>query len=153
MNSEPEIAWSVIESSPAGDALVGVFSSFQAARDVVSQLAEGRYEEYRIEGHGIDAELTPEAAWQVSLARDGSHLSTQPFAGCACADDEAEFRRRSFIARDGESMSVVVQAPTQGLAIREATRYQRWLVERDLWAAATQLEPLAAAFALPSASA
>ena len=152
MESEAEIAWSVVESSPAGDSLVGVYSSFQAARDVVSRLADGRFEEYRIEGHGIDVDLTSEAAWQVALDRDGTHLSTQPFAGCACADDEAEFRRRSFVARDGDSMSVIVLAPTQGLAIREARRYHEWLRDHDLWAPGSQLEPLVAVAAEPSRS-
>ena len=72
----------------------------------------------------------------------GHNLETVPFAGCSCADDEAEFLRRSFVAGDGESMSVIVFAPTPGRAISVADRYREWLIQQDLWASALQLQPI-----------
>jgi hypothetical protein len=148
MQPESELVWSVVESSPAGDTVVGIYTTLTAARDVVSQLAGGRYEDYRIEGHALDQGKETETPWQVYLGRDGQHLGTVPFVGCACADDEAEFHRRSFIERDGESMSVIVAAPTPGLAIVAADRYREWLLEQGHWAPALQLQPIQAGTAI-----
>lgn len=142
MQSESELVWSVVESSAAGDTVVGVYAALSRARDVVSQLADGRYEDYRIEGHALDQGKEMDTAWQVYLGRGGEHLGTTPFAGCSCADDEVEFVRRSFIERDGESMSVIVLAPTPGRAIASAERFREWLQQQDLWAAGRQLQPI-----------
>jgi hypothetical protein len=132
MQPENDVVWTVIENSPAGATLVGVYSSLDQARNVVASLAGGRLEDYRIEGHALDhqREATP---WQVSLARDGDHIETTPFIGCSCADDEAEYYKRSFIADGGGRMSVIVFAPTPGVAIATAEEYHRWLQEQGLW--------------------
>jgi hypothetical protein len=145
MQSESELVWSVVESSPAGEAVVGVYRTLTRARDVVSQLADGRFEDYRIEGHALDQGKETDTPWRVYLGRDGEHLGTTPFAGCSCADDEAEFVRRSFIERDGESMSVIVLAPTPGRAIAAAGRFREWLQQEHLWAPGLQLQPIQAA--------
>jgi hypothetical protein len=144
MQPDSDVVWTVLESSPAGDTLVGVYTSLEKARRVVSSLAQGRLEDYRIEGHALDheREVTP---WQVSLSRDGAHLDTSPFIGCSCADDEAEYYKRSFIADGGDRMSVIVFAPAPGLAIVTAEHYRRWLHEQGLWSERVQpLQPLQA---------
>lgn len=144
MQSESELVWSVVESSAAGDAIIGIYATLSRAREVVSQLADGRFEDYRIEGHALDQGKETDTPWQVYLSRNGEHLSTTPFAGCSCADDEAEFVRRSFVERDGESMSVIVLAPTPGLAIAAAERLREWLLQQDFWAPSLQLQPIQA---------
>ncbi len=122
--------------------MVGVYTTLGQAREIVSGLADGRFEDYRIEGHVLDQAKEDEQPRQVHLGRGGTHLETVPFAGCSCADDEAEFLRRSFVAGDGESMSVIVFAPTPGRAISVADRYREWLIQQDLWASALQLQPI-----------
>jgi hypothetical protein len=144
MQPGSELVWSVVESSAAGETVVGVYTTLSRAREVVSQLAEGRYEDYRIEGHAIDEGKETDTPWQVHLGRNGEHLGTMPFAGCSCAEDEPEFVRRSFIERDGESMSVIVLAPTPGRAIAAANRFREWLQEEGLWAPERQLQPIQA---------
>lgn len=144
MQSELRLVWTVIETSPAGDTIVGIYTTIGGAREIVSSLADGKFEDYRIEGHVPDGTPHDDQAWQVHLRRDGTHLETVPFAGCSCSDDEAEFLRRSFVDRDGESMSVIVFAPTPGRAIATADRYRDWLLEQELWASALQLEPIQA---------
>lgn len=145
MQSELDLVWSVVETSPAGDTVVGIYTTLSRARDVVTQLANGRFEDYRIEGHTLDHGKDEDVPWQVYLGRVGEHLGTTPFAGCNCSDDEIEFQRRSFIERDGESMSVIVFAPTPGHAIATADHYREWLQEQGLWAPLQRLHPLQAA--------
>jgi hypothetical protein len=145
MQMESELVWTVVEASPAGDTVVGVYTLLGRAREAVSLLAaEGTLEDYRIEGHVLDSGKEADIPWQVRLARGGEHLDTSPFTGCSCADDEAEFHRRSFIERDGEAMSVIVFAPTPGRAIGAAETLREWLLQQDLWAPGRQLEPIQA---------
>jgi hypothetical protein len=135
----------VVEASEAGDTLVGVYTTLEKARAVVSALAEGRLQDYRIEGHVLDSGKEDATPWQVRLSREGKHLETDAFVGCSCADDEAEIRRRSFISDGGEEMSVVVFASTPGLAIATARRYRDWLLTHEIWTSQPrQLEPLEA---------
>jgi hypothetical protein len=143
MQSESELVWTVVEHSAAGHTLVGVYATLAKAREVVSSLADGNYEDYGIEGHVLDEGKSGATPWQVSLDRDGTHLGTTAFVGCSCGEDEAEYVRRSFIADGGASMSVIVFAPTPGVAISTANRYRLWLQENDLWTShALQLQPL-----------
>jgi hypothetical protein len=140
-----EVVWTVSESSPAGETLVGVYTSVEKARGAVSALGHGRLEHYRIEGHALDGQRNAETPWQVTLARDGEHLDTTPFIGCACSDDEAEYYKHSFIPAGGEQMSVIVFAPTPGLAIATAQEYRAWLQEQGHWSERLQpLQPLQA---------
>jgi hypothetical protein len=145
MQTDAELVWSVVEHSEAGDTLIGVYTSLDKARAVVSAMAQGRYEDYGIEGHVLDQGKETAMPWQVSLTRDGEHVATTPFVGCSCSDDELEYRKRSFIQDGGERMSVIVFAPTPGLAISAAERYRLWLLQNDLWTMQAQpLEPIEA---------
>ena len=145
MQMESSLVWTVVEASPAGDTVVGVYSLLARAREAVSRLAsDAALEDYRIEGHVLDSGKETDIPWQVRLDRTGDHIDTSPFAGCSCADDEAEIRRRCFIERDGEAMSVIVFAPTPGRAIDTAGRLREWLQRQDLWAPSRQLEPIQA---------
>jgi hypothetical protein len=145
MQADSALVWTVTEHSRAGDTIVGVYGTLEQARDVVSSLVDGNYEDYGIEGHVIDQGKREPAPWQVSLARDGTHLGTTVFVGCSCGEDEAEYLRRSYISDGGASMSIIVFAPTPGVAISAAERYRLWLQENDLWTShALQLQPLEA---------
>ena len=145
MQSVSNVVWTVLESSLSGDTLVGVFTSLEKARSAVSALSTGRLEDYRIEGHVLDQQTDAATPWQVTLSRDGTHLATAPFAGCSCSDDEAEYYKRSFIRDGGEQMSVIVLAPTPGVAIATAEEYRVWLQDNGLWTEKLQpLQPLQA---------
>ena len=140
MQASRDVVWTVVEGSPAGETLVGVHTSIEKARAVVSALAQGRLEDYRIEGHVLDHVRDAEARWQVTLSRDGAHVETTPFIGCACPDGEAEYYKRSFIRAGGEQMSVIVFAPTPGVAIATAQDYRTWLQSQGHWS--EHLQPL-----------
>ena len=146
-----ELVWSVVESSAAGDTVVGIYTTLNRAREVVSQLSNGRLEDYRIEGHSLDFGKETDVPWQVGLGKDGQHLSTIPFIGCSCSEDEIQFRRRSYIDADGEAMSIIVLAPTPGPAIEAVQNYRKWLLEKDAWAASLRLEPIQASPAAAAA--
>jgi hypothetical protein len=146
MQRDSELVWTVVEHSEAGDTLIGVYTSIEKARAVVSSMAQGRYEDYTIEAHIMDQGKESSMPWQVTLSREGNHLATTAFVGCSCSDDEAEYRNRSFIQDGGERMSVIVFAPTPGLAIDAAEHYRLWLHENDLWTTeAHPLDPIEAA--------
>jgi hypothetical protein len=148
-----ELVWSVVESSAAGDTVVGIYTTLSRAREVVSQLSNGRLEDYRIEGHSLDFGKETDIPWHVRLGKDGQHLSTAPFVGCSCSEDEVEFRRRSYIDADSEAMSIIVLAPTPRPAIEAAQRYRVWLLKQDAWAPSLRLEPIQAAQATVVATA
>ena len=145
MQASNDVVWTVVESSPAGETLVGVYTSVEKARAVVTLLAQGRLEDYRIEGHALDRERDADTPWQVTLAQAGAHIETTPFIGCACSDDEAEYYRHSFIQAGGEQMSVIVFAPTPGVAIATAEEYRAWLQSHGHWSEQPKpLQPLQA---------
>jgi hypothetical protein len=144
LRNDNELVWTVLEDSPAGTTLVGLYSSLETAREVVASLSGDRLQDYRIEGH-VPEERRTEAPWQVRLTRDGEHVSTTPFVGCNCGDDEAQIQRLCFIEAGGEEMSVIVFAPTPGTAIDTAGKYRAWLQDEGFWDdAGRQLEPLQA---------
>jgi hypothetical protein len=67
-----DLVFVVVEQSPVGETVVGVFSSLAAAQDVVPAAASGRLHEYRIEGHIVDARPDPRTAWRVVIDRGGT---------------------------------------------------------------------------------
>jgi hypothetical protein len=140
-----QLVWVVTEHSPAGDTVVGVFTTLDAARDTISSLAGERLEDYRVEGHVLDGVREEAVPWQIGLAPDGALLRAEPFIGCSCQDDEEQIRKLSFIEGDGSGMYVIVFARTPGQAIAAANRYRTWLLDRDLWSKGfAPLEPIQA---------
>ncbi|HEX5369346.1 MAG TPA: hypothetical protein VFY10_08040 [Dehalococcoidia bacterium] len=147
MNSAiSELVWVVTEHSAAGDSVVGVFSTLEKAREVITSLAgEGRLEDFQVEGHVPDAVREEPAPWQIGLTADGELLRAEPFIGCSCSEDEEQIRKLSFIESDGQSMYVIVFAKTPGAAIEAAQRYRAWLRDGDRWSTGfAPLEPIQA---------
>ncbi len=62
----------VVEHSSVGETVLGIFSSLEAAQRIVPPAASGRLQEYRIEGHVVDAAPDAGTAWRVVVTRDGS---------------------------------------------------------------------------------
>ena len=145
MNDDAAFVWVVGESSPNMDTPVGVFTTIERAREVVASFGRERIADFRIEGHALDRPRSEPIPWQVSLSREGEVLSTEAFIGCNCQDDEAEYLKRSFISRDGESMALIVFALTPGQAIEAADRYRHALLSSGYWRNEfTPLEPITA---------
>jgi alkylated DNA nucleotide flippase Atl1 len=67
-----DVVFVVVEQSPVGETVVGIFSSLEAARRIVPPAASGRLQDYRIEGHVVDATPDSRTPWQVVIDRDGS---------------------------------------------------------------------------------
>jgi hypothetical protein len=143
--SDSGFVWVLVESAHGTETTVGVFSTIELARDAVSSFGRDRLADFRIEGHAIDKPRTEPIPWQVILSREGEVLSTEVFIGCNCQDDEAEYLKRSFIARGGESMALIVFALTPGQAIEAADRYRHALLSSGYWRDEfTPLEPITA---------
>ena len=143
--TEDGFAWVVVESSHGQSTTVGVFSTIERAREAVSSFGRERLADFRIEGHAIDKPRSEPIPWEVALSREGELLSADAFVGCNCGDDEAEYFNRSFIARDGESMGIIVFALTPGQAIEAAERYRHALLASGHWRSEfTPLEPITA---------
>jgi hypothetical protein len=138
-------AWVVVESSHGRDTTVGVFTTIELAREAVASFGRERIADFSIEGHAIDRPRSEPIPWEVALSREGEVLSAEVFIGCNCGDDEAEYLKRSFIARDGESMGIIVFALTPGQAIEAADRYRHALLSSGYWRNEfTRLEPITA---------
>ena len=131
--SDAAFVWVVVESAHGTDTTVGVFSTIELAREAVASFGRERIADFRIEGHAVDKPRTEPVPWQVALSREGEVLSTEVFIGCNCHDDEAEYFKRSFIARGGESMVLIVFALTPGQAIEAAERYRHALLSSGFW--------------------
>ncbi len=131
--NEDGFTWVVVESSHRQTTTVGVFSTIELAREAVVSFGRERIADFCIEGHAIDKPRTEPVPWQVVLSREGGVLSADVFIGCNCGDDEAEYFKRSYIARDGESMAIIVFALTPGQAIEAADRYRHALLSSGYW--------------------
>ena len=145
---DSDIVWVVVEQSPVGNTVVGAYASIEQAREAASSLSRGDLrllENYRVEGHILGEGKVESVPWRVELAAGGEVLDAVPLVFCACEEDEAQFRKQSFISRGGEEMSVVVLARTPGHAILAAQEYHAWLKDNGHWADdGAMLEPIEA---------
>jgi hypothetical protein len=66
-----DVVFVVTERSPVGESVVGVFSTLEAAQRVVPPAASGRLQDFRVEGHLVDAMPEPRTPWRVVVDRDG----------------------------------------------------------------------------------
>ena len=145
MNDDGTFVWVVVEASYGRDTTVGVFTTIERARDAVASFGRERIADFRIEGHAVDKPRSEPIPWEVALSREGGVLSADVFIGCNCGDDEAEYFKHSYIARDGESMAIIVFALTPGQAIEAAERYRHALLASGYWRSEfTPLEPITA---------
>jgi hypothetical protein len=145
---DSDIVWVVVEQSPVGSTVVGTYEALDQAREAVTSLSKGQIsllENYRIEGHVLGRGKVESVPWHVELAADGEVLGAAPLVFCSCEDDDAQFRKRSFIATGGQQMSIVVLARTPGHAIFAAEEYRAWLRDNGRWVdEGAMLEPIEA---------
>jgi len=128
-----ELLFVVVERSEAGETVLGVFSSVEAARAQLPQASSGRLEQYRVEAHVVDQPAAGATPWQIALAREGDILSASPAIFCNCEDDDLHFHANSFIEQGGGRLNVVVMAQSPGRAIAAARDYGAWLIENGVW--------------------
>src|SRR5436309_15292636 len=123
-----DLLFVVVERSEAGETVLGVFSSLEAARAQLPPASSGRLEHYRVEAHVIDQPAEEAMPWQVALGRGGEVVSAAPAILCNCEDDDRHFRANSYIERGGGRLNVVVMAKSPGQAIAAARDYAAWLI-------------------------
>lgn len=123
----------VVESSRAGETVVGAFSTLEKARAVLPRGDAKRLEDYRVEFHVIDEPVEEEQAWTVVMSRDGSEIEVSPVILCSCGDDHDRLENSSYIEAGGGRMHVVVWAKTKGSALDAADSYREWLVGKQVW--------------------
>jgi hypothetical protein len=123
----------VVESSRAGETVVGAFSTLEKARAVVPRGDAKRLEDYRVEFHVIDQPVEEEQAWTVVMSRDGDEIDVAPVILCSCGDDYDRLENSSYIEAGGGPLHVVVWARTKGSALDAAGRYRDWLVAEQIW--------------------
>ena len=128
-----DLVFVVVERSEAGETVLGVFSSIEAARAQLPPASSGRLEHYRIEGHVVDRPAEEATPWQIALGREGGVVSAAPAVFCNCEDDDRHFHANSFIERGGGQLNVVVMAKSPGQAIAAARDYGAWLTENGVW--------------------
>jgi hypothetical protein len=138
----------LVESSPAGDYIVGVFSTYQQARATLHRVAGDQIEPFRIELHMPDEPPDAPTAWLVRIERDGGPPAVTRFAGCSSCDEERLLANASFIEAGGARMQVIVRAWTPGQALAAAGALRRRLLALDEWG--TEFRPLAPIDALGS---
>lgn len=124
----------VVESSRAGDAVIGVFSTIEKARAVLpSHDLKRMLEAYRVELHVLDYTPEENAPWLVVLSRDGKHTEVHRPVLCNCGDDHEQLDNASYLESGGGPMHLVVWARTQGDALAAAERHRVELIEADVW--------------------
>ena len=134
---DSHIVWVVVEQSAVGATVVGAFETLEGAREAVSSLSRGDMrllENYRVEGHVLGQGKVESVPWRVELTAAGEVLDAVPLVFCSCEDDDAQFRKQSYISARGDQMSVVVLARTPGQAIIAAEEYRAWLRDNGHWA-------------------
>ncbi len=110
----------VVESSRAGETVVGAFSTLEKARAVLPRGDSRRLEDYRVEFHVIDEPVEEEQAWTVVISRDGSEIEVSPVILCSCGDDHDRLENSSYIEAGGGRMH-----PHHAHAGRRALRLPR----------------------------
>jgi hypothetical protein len=140
-----QLVYLVIESSDVGEAVLGVFSTLEKARQILPPMSSGRLDRYRVEYRLFDEPPEPRTPWQVVLDRGGALITAELVVRCNCEDDEGRFVRGSFIDHGGNRLHLVVFARSPGEAVAAAQRYREQLLEHGVWGSeARQLAPIEA---------
>src|SRR5688572_8406435 len=107
-DSVPQALYVVLETSAAGDEVIGVFSSMAQARAALPEDNVARLiDSFRIELHVLN-EAAREDAWRVSISRDGQQAAVSRMILCNCEDDAETISRGSYIEPGGEHMQLIV---------------------------------------------
>ncbi len=150
-----ELVFVVIESSEAGESVIGVFSSLQKARAILPSAESGRLYDFRVEYRVLDEPPAAPTAWQVTIRRDGSFERVEPIIACAYCDEQHTVEQASFIESGGDVARLAVWARTQGAAIAAAHGEAERLLEDGTWdqrAAPQHVRPIVAEESLAAES-
>jgi hypothetical protein len=129
----------LIESSAAGETVLGVFSSLGAAREAIPVSDVERLRDYRIEVHALDEAPSTVRPWLVVIEREGSVLSASPLIPCSGCDEELTYATASYIDAEGLRLHQLVWHVSPGLAIQAAQERRRHLLSDSLWQAGVLL--------------
>ena len=110
-----DLLFVVVESSVAGDMVVGVYSTLEAARAQLPPFESGRLADFRVEAHALDADA-PQMAWHVTISGDGESEVT-PVIQCSTCQPPDE--GNAFALEEG-ALHGVVWAITPGEALATA---------------------------------
>lgn len=110
-----DLLFVVVERSVAGEMVVGVYTTLEAARAQLPPFESGRLGDFRVEAHALDADA-PLMAWHVTISGDGESEVTPVVQCSTCAPvDEGN----AFVL-EGEALHAVVWAITPGEALAVA---------------------------------
>jgi hypothetical protein len=126
-------AYVVVETSRAGDSVIGVFSTMAAARLILPTGDLDALRRYRVELHIVDEPHDEVVAWRVVMNKDGSEPEVSRVILCSCEDDEAVLESGSYIEDGGDRMQLIVWAKTQGEALDTAEHYRTRLLDSGVW--------------------
>jgi hypothetical protein len=107
-----ELLYVVVERSVAGEMVVGVYTTIEAARAQLPPYDSGRLGGFRVEAHVADAPA-PLMAWHVTIAGDGVADVTPVIQCSTCPPIEAG---NAYALEDG-ALHGVVWAITPGEAL------------------------------------
>ena len=129
-----DLCYVVVEMSPAGDTVIGVFSSMAMAREAMPVHDTQRLiDNYRVELHVLDSPVEGEEPWRVSMDRSGAQFEVSHVVLCNCDADAEVLEHGSYIEAGGERVHLIVWAPTKGQALSTAELHRQWLIESRLW--------------------
>jgi len=109
-----EIAYVVTETSLAGQTLVGVYSSLEAARAQLPSYESGRLFDFTVQALVLDAPAQP-VPWTVMLTCYGEAYDVAPYIQCSGCP-EPEHLAYHIDAKD-DSMHATIWATTPGEAV------------------------------------
>src|SRR3954453_5666152 len=103
-----DIVYLVIEDSPAGQTVVGSYSSVERARAQLPSYESGRLFDFRVQASVIDAPPEP-IPWQVALSNRGDVLELAAHIGCSsCPEPDNSY----YVEPDDDSLHVIIWALT-----------------------------------------
>ena len=121
-----DLLFVVVESSIAGDMVVGVYSTLEAARAQLPPFESGRLGDFRVEAHALDADA-PLMAWHVTVAGDGESEVT-PVIHCSTCPPLEE--GNAFRLEDG-AVHATIWAITPGEALAVAREAMPQLIRTE----------------------
>ena len=115
-----ELLFVVVETSVAGEMVVGVYSTLEAARAQMPAYETGRLGDFRVEAHVLDAPA-PLLAWHVTLSQDAGPEVT-PVIQCSTCPPLEEGDSFYEEPRQG-GLHATVWALTPGEALARTREY------------------------------
>ena len=112
-----DLLFVVVERSVAGEMVVGVYTTLEAARAQLPPFESGRLADFRVEAHALDADA-PLMAWHVTISGDGESEVTPVVQCSTCAPME---EGNAYVLEDGALHGVVwAITPGEALAVARA---------------------------------